>query len=154
MVRLWNYKSNDLPQNDLPMHDMKFGKDKQFYVALYWTCAYLSMLGFKLIHFSKRGPLWCVDPYGVYSYNRTETTIHYMSWNMHRLWWACFCFSYSVGTDRCMRDMLLVYKHNYTAWPWSHWICIRNYWYVCVFHHCKTLVWRCAPFWKAIICRI
>ena len=30
--------------------------DKWFYFTLYWACDYLSVLGFKLIHVTKRGP--------------------------------------------------------------------------------------------------
>ena len=32
------------------------GMYKQFYLTLYWACDYLSMLGLKLNHVSKRGP--------------------------------------------------------------------------------------------------
>ena len=36
---------------------------KAFHPTLYWACDYLSMLGLKLIHVSKRGP-------GTFFYNR------------------------------------------------------------------------------------
>ena len=37
-------------------HRWSLGMDKQFHPTLYSTCDYLSMLGFKLNHVSKRGP--------------------------------------------------------------------------------------------------
>ena len=37
------------------------GMDKQFHLTIYNGCNYLLMLGFKLTHFSKRGP-WCCFP--------------------------------------------------------------------------------------------
>ena len=34
------------------------GMDKYFHLTIHWTCNYLTNLGLKLIHVSKRGP-WC-----------------------------------------------------------------------------------------------
>ena len=38
-----------------------FRMDKEFHPTLSWECEYLSVLGLKLIHFSKRGPLVSPD---------------------------------------------------------------------------------------------
>ena len=40
------------------VHRWSLEKDKWFHPTLYWACGYLSMLGLRLIHISKRGPWW------------------------------------------------------------------------------------------------
>ena len=40
------------------LHHWSLGMDKWFHPILYWTCDYLSMLGLKLNHVSKRGYKW------------------------------------------------------------------------------------------------
>ena len=49
----WNYSS--IPKLQ-PLHRWSLEMDKQFHRALYNGCNYLSMLGLKLTHVSKRGP--------------------------------------------------------------------------------------------------
>ena len=50
-----------LNQSSIPKHQSynhgRLGMDKQFHSTSYWACDYLSMLGLKLTHLSKRGPL-------------------------------------------------------------------------------------------------
>ena len=48
----WNYLSIPKLQR---CNRWSLGMDKQFYPTLLWACDYLSMLGSKLIHVSKRG---------------------------------------------------------------------------------------------------
>ena len=50
----WNYLSIPKLQR---LHRWSLGMDKQFHPMLYWACDYLSMLGFKLNHVSKKGLL-------------------------------------------------------------------------------------------------
>ena len=52
----WNYSS--IPKLQW-LHNWSFGMDKQFYPTYYNGCNYLSMLGLKLNHVSKRGP-WSI----------------------------------------------------------------------------------------------
>ena len=47
----WNYLSIHKLQR---LHRWSLGMDKQFHPTLYWTCDYLSMLGLKFNHVSKR----------------------------------------------------------------------------------------------------
>ena len=53
----WNYLYIPKLQR---LHRWILGMDKQFHPTHYRTCDYLSMLGLKLNHVSKRG-LWCVS---------------------------------------------------------------------------------------------
>ena len=54
----WNYLSIPKLQR---LHRWSLGMDKWFHSTLYNGCNYLSMLGLKLNHVSKRGPWWlCV----------------------------------------------------------------------------------------------
>ena len=48
----WNYLSIPKLQR---LHRWSLGRDKKFHPTLYQVCEYLSMLGLKLIHVSKRG---------------------------------------------------------------------------------------------------
>ena len=51
----WNYLS--IPNHKLQrLHRWSLGMDKEFRLTLHDICNYLSMLGLKLIHFSKSGP--------------------------------------------------------------------------------------------------
>ena len=47
--------TNPLPNFSDAVQPLKFGMDKSSYLTLHWACHYLSMLGLKLIHASKRG---------------------------------------------------------------------------------------------------
>ena len=49
----WNYLSIPKLQR---LHHWSLGMDKLFHPTLLWACNYLSMLGLKLNHVSKRGP--------------------------------------------------------------------------------------------------
>ena len=48
---IWNYLSIPKFQR---LHRWSLGMDNKFHPTLYWPCDYLSMLGWKLIHVSKR----------------------------------------------------------------------------------------------------
>ena len=50
----WHYLSIPKLQR---LHRWNLGMDKYFHPTLYWAGDYLSMLGFKFIHISERGPV-------------------------------------------------------------------------------------------------
>ena len=56
----WNYLSCPKLQR---LHRWSLGMDKLFHPTLYWSCDYLSVLGLKLNHVSKRGPRCILRPH-------------------------------------------------------------------------------------------
>ena len=68
-----------------------FGMDKWINPTLYWACAYISMLGLKSIHVSKRAPEWS-------------------EWSLGRVWWKVSEESRNPITNKILNPMTLHYS--------------------------------------------
>ena len=75
-----------------PLEPLKFRNgNKEFHPTLYWACDYLSMLGLKLIHVSKRAPR--NKMLNSILYKKTCATHNYdvqnvsVNWNSVFSWW-------------------------------------------------------------------
>ena len=92
----WNYLSIPKLQQ---LHHWCLGMDKQFRQTFYNGCNYLSMLGLKLNHVSKRGH-WGPVTQKMLSWDFIVTFSH----------WGCTCYGHpspSIGV--CGRDRKMIY---------------------------------------------
>ena len=100
------------------------GMDKLFHPTLFWACNYLSMLGLKLNHVSKRG----------HSSDKTNeiqsflTTCHYTVENYQRSTKLMITYNLPNWLSQCF-----TYKHLEVCW-WVNCICIYIYIYGCLLH--------------------
>ena len=136
----WNYLSIPKLQR---CNRWSLAMDKSFRPTLYWACDYLSMLGFKLNHVSKRGPSWCLQST---QYNQTiwflitakPQCTYPISLNAPFetemctfLFWMAYC---GIWGWRTVGFMNLVYcavaHHMVTPWHETPWVllalCERN----------------------------
>ena len=91
----WNYLSIPKLQR---LHRWSLGMDKQFHPTHYWVCDYLSMLGLKLNHVSKRGPWYSHWDFLLWKYgNFTEPHMSFLSnillQNQYEYMWRIFISS-------------------------------------------------------------
>ena len=109
----WNYLSIPKLQR---LHRWSLGMDKKFRPILYWVCNYISMLGLKLNHVSKRGH-WSVW-HGIHEAMGGGLSFaqHYIVHNdLHRCP-ARWFYSLSCGNIPKRKNILLL-----SSFPSSNW---------------------------------
>ena len=116
----------------------------KFHPTLYWACGYLSMLGLKLIHVSKRGP------YGVLC------VVHYkaglFSSSVLRWWWVFNMASVTGGRYQCiMLNYHFFFKCGRILWygvfntlrPWLNDLHFADDIFKCIFLNENHFVFIC-----------
>ena len=143
----WNYLSIPKLQR---CNRWSLGMDKQFHPTFYNGCNYLSMLGLKLNHVSKRGPK-CqqtnLELYGEINCCQT-TTKHDKAWVVCIIFGMCLLQNNKTTQNRIQ---LLRFKHTLSAcchfgWELSRTVCKTD-----TIYHDDVIRWKhFARYWSFV----